>query len=173
MPSQQNGSDAIKNIQRYLRQLSYHNDAINPVPIDGVWATATQRAVAEFQRQNGLPVTGTVDRNTWERLKEEYDRSIAVNSPPESLELFPREPQDYALSVGDKGFLVDTVQYILSELESIYYFPSFSLTGTYDDITASVVAEFQKRNRITPSGKVDRETWDALAIQHNILVDNQ
>ena len=173
MPSQQNQSDAIKNIQKYLRHLSYHNDAISPVPIDGVWATDTQRAVAEFQRQNGLTVTGTVDRTTWERLKEAYDRSIAANSPPESLGLFPREPQDYSLSIGDQGFLVDTVQYILSELESIYFFPSFSITGTYDDITANIVAEFQKRNKITPSGKVDRETWDALAIQHNILVDNQ
>ena len=170
---QQNQSDAIRNIQKYLRQLSYHDEAINPVPIDGIWESDTARAVAAFQAKSSLPVTGRVDRETWEALRLAYEESIAQNSPPTALELFPREPRDYSLGVGDEGFLVDVVQYILGELESIYYFPAFSITGTYDTATADAIADFQRRNQIGASGRVDRETWDALAIQHNILVENQ
>jgi peptidoglycan hydrolase-like protein with peptidoglycan-binding domain len=170
---QQNQSDAIRNIQKYLRQLSYHDKAINPVPIDGIWESDTARAVAAFQAKNGLAVTGRVDLQTWEALRLAYEESIAQNSPPISLEIFPREPRDYSLGVGDEGFLVDVVQYILGELESVYYFPDFSISGKYDDATAGAVGDFQKRNRIEPSGRVDRETWDALAVQHNLLVENQ
>lgn len=171
MPTPQNQREAIKNIQKYLRHLSYHNENINPVPIDGVWESDTQKAVAAFQKENGLRMTGTVDRETWDKLKAEYDKSVAENSPPVMLNLFPREPQGYALSLGNKGFLTDAVQYMLGELSRLYFLPNFSITGEYDQNTANAVSEFQKRNLIPQSGKVDRETWDAMTIQHNILLE--
>ncbi len=173
MPEKQNEREAIRNIQKYLRQLSYHDDAINPVPIDGIWESDTARAVAAFQAQNGLSVTGTVDRETWDKLKAAYDESVAQNSPPAPIYLFPRMPQDYSLGVGDSGFLNDAVQYMLSELSSIYFFPSFEISEVYSENTAEAVRDFQRRNSIATSGRVNRETWDAMAVQHNILVKNQ
>ena len=161
--------DAISNIQRYLRQLSYHTD-IPPVPIDGIWDSATKDAVTEFQKINGLEPTGTVDRATWDILKAAYDESVAQNSPPVPLALFPRWPQGISIGPGDKSFLVDIVQYLVSELSRIYYFPSPPESGEYDRATFEAVRDFQMRNNITPTGRVDRETWDAMAIQHNILL---
>ena len=163
--------DAITTLQRHLRQLSYHDKAINPVPIDGIWDSETERALLAFQKQNGLSPTGRVDRNTWELLKTKYDESVAQNSPPTRLDIFPRLPLDYALSEGDTGFLVATVQYILGELEQLYTFGEFSQSGTYDEPTAKLVSHFQERNGIAPTGRVNRETWDALAIQHNLLAN--
>ena len=161
--------DAITNVQKYLRQLSYHEEDINPVPIDGIWDSETQRALTTFQKKNGLDPTGTVDRATWELLKERYDRSIAFNSPPAMIDLFPRQPQGYVVTSGTQGALVDVIQYILSELEALYNFPAYTPSGEYDAATAEIVRDFQRRNGIDPSGNVDRETWDALAVQHNIL----
>ena len=161
--------DAIANLQRYLRQLSYHDEAINPVPIDGIWDDETERALVTFQKQNGLSPTGRVDRKTWELLKEKYDESIAQNSPPAKLDIFPRIPLDYALSDGDTGFLVNAVQYILGELEQLYTFGEVPTSGIYDEPTAKLVTYFQQRNGIAPTGRVYRETWDALAVQHNLL----
>ena len=173
MPEKQNEREAIRNIQRYLRQLSYHDESINPVPIDGIWESDTSRAVASFQRNNGLPVTGTVDRATWDKLKESYDESVAQNSPTVPIFLFPRTPNDYSLGIGEKGFLNDAVQYLLNELSVIYFFPGFKISDTYDNNTAEAVRDFQRRNSIPQSGRVDRETWDALATQHNILLESQ
>ena len=173
MPEKQNEREAILNIQKYLRQLSYHDERINPVPIDGIWESDTARAVATFQSQNGLSVTGTVDRATWDALKAAYDESVAQNSPPQPIYLFPRMPQDYSLGIGESGFLNDAVQYMLSELSSIYFFPNFKINDIYNENTADAVRDFQKRNSINPTGRVNRETWDALAVQHNILVNNQ
>ena len=173
MAEKQNEREAILNIQKYLRHLSYHDDAINPVPIDGIWESDTARAVAAFQEKNGLRVTGTVDRQTWDVLKREYDKSVAQNSPTVPIFLFPRMPQDYSLKIGDTGFLNDAVQYMLYELSSIYFFPNFEISTVYTEKTADAVRDFQKRNSIAPSGKVDRETWDAMATQHNILLESQ
>ena len=161
--------DAITDIQTYLRHLSFHSEQIGDLPIDGIWDRATRDALIAFQTENGLSPTGVADRETYELLKREYDRSVALNSPPASLDLFPRSPIGFELSEGDSGILVDTVQYILGELERLYSFPEIKRSGVYDYTTASSVKYFQERNNITPTGKVGRETWDALAIQHNLL----
>jgi len=161
--------DAIMMIQTYLRHLSFHNTDIPPVPLDGIWDRETRESVIAFQVANELSPTGIVDRETWDRLKEEYDKSVAQNSPPIRLDLFPRMPKGYSLKEGEKSFLAVAVQHILDELEKIYRFPALSSSGVYDEITASNIREFQARNRLTYTGEVDRETWDALAIQYNLL----
>ena len=173
MAENQNEREAIQNIQKYLRHLSYHNESIPPVPIDGIWESDTSRAIAIFQDQNGLSVTGTVDRETWDTLKEAYERSVAENSPSVPIFLFSRAPKDYAIGIGAQGFLNDAVQYMLSELERIYYFPNFKISSMYNENTADTVRDFQIRNNITANGRVDRETWDAMATQHNILLSNE
>lgn len=165
---------AIENIQRYLRHLTFHDDRLGEqgsVPIDGIWESATRDALIKFQQSRGLPVTGTVDRQTWDILKAEYDRSVAENSPPATLALFPRYPAGFTIKKGDMGFFVDTVQYLLEQLERLYHFPDYTASGSFDDLTETYVRDFQRRNRISPTGEVDRETWDAMVIQHNLLLE--
>ena len=87
------------------------------------------------------------------------------------LKVFPRIPEGFVIKAGDRGFPVDTVQYILSELERLYYFPNYTPSGVYDDATMALITDFQRRNGIPATGNVDRETWDALAVQHNLLFD--
>ena len=163
--------DAIKNVQKYLRQLSFHNDDIRTVPIDGIWEEQTRASLTDFQKKHGLPVTGTVDRATFDLLKEEYNKSVALNSPPVPLSIFPRVPKGYVAEIGNSGYITDSIQYLLQELERLYNFSDYTPSGIYDEATASVVRDFQKRNHILVTGKVDRETWDALAVQHNLLLE--
>ena len=168
--------DAIENVQRYLRHLTFHDPRLGEqgsVPVDGIWDSATREALVRFQQSRGLPITGTVDRATWDVLKVEYDASVAQNSPPAMLALFPRYPQGFVIRQGDRGYLVGTVQHLLRELERLYHFPSATaeITGEYDENTAALVREFQQKNRISPTGDVDRETWDAMAVQHNLLLE--
>src|SRR5215467_14531501 len=41
---------------------------LNPGPMDGTWDSKTQQALREFQQANKLPVTGTLDPQTAEKL---------------------------------------------------------------------------------------------------------
>ena len=59
-----NLQDAILNLQRYLRAISFIDPRITRVPVDGLFDTDTQRAVEEYQSTRGLPVTGVVDKST-------------------------------------------------------------------------------------------------------------
>ncbi|MBR3879306.1 MAG: peptidoglycan-binding protein [Clostridia bacterium] len=161
--------DAIMQIQAYLRHLSFHNADIPTAPLDGIWDSETRESVIAFQVANGLSPTGIVDRETWDKLKEQYDKSAALNSPPIKIDAFPRMPMGYSLKLGEKSFLAVAVQHILDELEVIYRVPTLSSSGVYDEVTATNIREFQARNRIPVTGEVDRETWDALAVQFNLL----
>lgn len=164
----QNEKEAIFNMQRYLRQLSYHDSMIPAPPLDGVFNTATKNSLMAFQRKEGLPATGVADKATWDLLFDCYNTSVKENAAPLAVELFPRSPVGYALRLGDKVFLVQLIQFLLKELEILYAgLDKIPQSGTYDEETAEAAREFQRRNRLPVTGEVDRQTWDALANTYN------
>lgn len=163
-----NEREAIYNLQRYLRQLSYHDAAIPSPPLDGVMDTATADALKAFQRGKSLPVTGTADRTTWDALYAAYLASISAYSAPVAISLFPRASPGYALKKGDKTFPVRFVQFALKELELIYSgLADVTVTDTYDENTEKAVKLFQGKNSLPETGEVDRLTWDELAAVYN------
>ena len=163
---------AIRNLQRYLRQLSFFDPDIPPLPVSGVRDPHTQDALIAFQRKNGLTPNGIADEQTWNLLYEQYSASIKEHSPPERMPVYPRLPERSVLDVGDVGFPVTAVQYMLDEL-SIYFdgLEEIPQNGIYDQRTASAVAEFQKRNLLPITGKVDKETWDSLVRSYELTID--
>lgn len=155
--------DAITNLQRYLRQLSYTEPDIPSPPIDGIFDSATQNSLIAFQKKYGLPQSGVGDRDTWNKLYEEYLDSISRYSPPSDLSVFPRVPEGYAVSRGDEYFLVGIIQLLLNELKIIYdSFIPLIINGIFDEQTEANIIDFQKKNRLSPTGKVDKATWDSL-----------
>lgn len=163
-----NEREAILNIQRYLRQLSYHEKGIPAPALDGIWGKETADAVRAFQALEGLEANGVVDQATWETLYRAYLDSVNDNSAPVPLAQFPRISAGYALREGDESFLVRLVQYALGELETIYEgFDKVPQTGAYDEATKGAVADFQKKHALPVTGEVDRATWDALATTYN------
>jgi len=59
------GSEKVRLVQEALKKAGY-----DPGPIDGKFGPLTSRALREFQKDVGLPVTGKIDEKTWELLKE-------------------------------------------------------------------------------------------------------
>ena len=157
-------TQAITNLQRYLRQLAYFDDRIPPVPIDGVFDSATREALTAFQRVAGLPATGVGDRATWDALYLAYLESLEAHGRPQPVYLFPRFPETYSVGVGDEGILISAIRYLLRELMIDWGggFEDIPLLGTYDTVTADAVAHFQKLVGLPTTGRVDRATWNAL-----------
>lgn len=54
---------AVRLLQRLLQQRGFYTGAV-----DGEFGVSTQRAVRQFQRSQGLPVTGVADHATWQAL---------------------------------------------------------------------------------------------------------
>ena len=165
MPERPFETQAVTNLQRYLLQLSYFDDRIPPVPIDGIFDTATKDALMAFQRVAGLPATGRGDAATWDALYLAYLESLATSGRPEPIYLFPRFPETYSVGVGDEGLLIAAIRYLLRELMIDYggEFEDIPLLGTYDTVTQGAVQKFQALRGLPVTGRVDRATWNALA----------
>ena len=162
-PNERTETQSRKNLQKYLRQLSYHDPEIPAVPIDGVNSEETTAAIRAFQQKYGLPVTGSADRETWDALYEAYLRSLLLSGAPLGIYPIPTVPEDYALKEGDRGWLVLTVQHLLGALSLLFpAFTELSEDGSYGSRTAGAVREFQNRTLLEPTGQVDRMTWNEI-----------
>ena len=170
MPQYETEAQAIQNLQTYLRQLSYHDESIKAPPIDGIFDTDTRQSLMDFQASKDLPQTGVADQALWELLYATYRTSLAQNSPPVRMEIFPLLPLDAEFKKGDKGFVITTLQWMLRELEAKYGFLlPIQVTGIFDEVTEVAVKDFQKQNALQPSGILDRLTWNEIADQYNVL----
>jgi len=161
-------NDAIRNLQRYLLQLSYEEKDIPRVPVDGIFDSATREALRAFQIKNGLEATGIADRETWDTLYESYLRSISRFSPPREFSPFPRVPEGDNLSLGDVSFAVSSAQFLLNEISAIIdLLEPIEIDGIFGEDTARAVRSFQSAEGLAPTGDVDKRTWDALVDVYN------
>ena len=170
MPKYENEAQATANLQRYLRQLSYHYPEITPPPIDGIFDSDTERALREFQAMQGLPVTGRADRRTWDELYTMYRASVAENEPPRTVAILPFVAGEILLQKGDEGFTVSVLQYMLRELgESLTELEEVEVSGVFDEKTAHAVRLFRKQNGLPEGETVDLITWNTIVDRFNLL----
>ena len=169
MNDYQTKPQAISNLKRYLRQLSYFDDSILPPPLTDTWDARTEAALTAFQKNNGLPETGRADEVTWNLLYAEYKRSIDKASLPSAMPIFPFNPLGYEVGMGEQSFTVTAIQYMLSELSLVYdNLGAVQQSGIYNEETENAIREFQTRNLLPATGKVDKTTWDFLVSSYNI-----
>ena len=63
---------AVSALQYFISIIGQFSSTIPGLQIDGIFGPKTRQAVEAAQTRFGLPVTGTVDRTTWQRLYDEY-----------------------------------------------------------------------------------------------------
>ncbi len=170
MTEQLNRTEAIKNLQRYLRAVGESEGQLNRVPIDGIFDTATRDALTEFQRSVGLPATGVADKDTWDVLFDEYLRVTEPERTRRGLYFFPENPQGYEVSAGDTLTLVRIIQLLLLELRLTYdIFEDITESGTYDAATEAAIKDFQRINLLPVTGRVDERTWNRIVREYSNL----
>ena len=158
-------TQAIYNLQRYLRQLSRFDPAIPSVDEDGIFGEETRASLSAFQRKYGLPVTGTADSETWARLFNEYLASVEERTRPLPAYVFPRFPAEYSIGRGDENLLTGVVQLLLRDILILYGKDAelLPIDGVFGELTERAVKDFQTVQRLPADGRVDRITWNRLA----------
>lgn len=159
--NQRQQREHIREIQKMLYGLSLFDERMHTVVPNGVYGKETAIAVRAFQQIMGLRSTGEINAATWEKLRNEYYEKIGKQAY--SLNAFPQNTINIGLN--DEGFAVYIIQ-IMLHLLSINFgnFDSLEITGKYDSFTENAVKEFQKRSGQSPTGKVDRDTWNLLVL---------
>ncbi len=83
--NQEGETSAITEIQQYLRNISYSNPEIPRIDLSGAYDAQTKKAVENFQRFSGLPVTGRVDYSTWKAIVRENSLHLKSKEMPYKL----------------------------------------------------------------------------------------
>lgn len=163
----------VRLIQYYLNVIAYFNGNFNIIPLNGIYDQTTADAVRVFQNFYSLTPSGTVNRETWDKLKEVY-RNTVSSLPAEfygnSAKLYP----GYFLSEGMRGQDVTDLQTYLSFIADYYNdIPKIPVTGYFGTATRRAVAEFQRLFGLEPNGAVGAVTWNEIAKQYDFLIETE
>jgi len=151
---QEQGAAPIVDLQLRLRDAGYY-----PGPADGVWGAATSNAVARYQGQHGLAVTGEPDRETLLALGLDPARYAAAAYPSYPLPATAYVPPPPPVVVS--GVETRDIQRRLRELG---YHPG-RLDGVMGHRTRIALAEFQHDRRLRVTGELTYRTLRALNLR--------
>ena len=136
-----NRGDVISDMQQRLQEAgSLKGD------IDGVYGGDTVKAVKDFQRSRGFPVSGAIDEVTYRAL-----RDISAGTPAPVV-------SSGGESYGDSGSDVKTIQ---RKLKRLGYLEG-EADGIYGGQTEDAVTAFQKEQGLSVTGGVNSATRTKL-----------
>ncbi len=170
-------NNEVQQLQVRLNRISRNYPGIPKIyPVNGVYGEATENAVRTFQQVFSLPVTGITDKSTWYQIARIYagvKRLSELDSEGLTQEDIPRQYPG-VLRPGDSGQRVRQLQYFIAVIGEFY--PSvrpISITGTYDDRTASAVRDIQQTFGLTVDGITGRQTWQAIYSAYLGIIETQ
>ncbi len=162
-------SNPVRNLQFMLRRLADKYPNLPQLALDGIFGGETLESVLTFQRDFGLPVTGTVDQSTWEALVREWTALEREVSPPRTLQIFPGEGHQVLPGEGgDYMILPQTMFQVLSRhLEGI---AEDAADGVHGAASVENTKWLQQLAQLEETGIMDRATWDALSRLYELFV---
>lgn len=160
----------VRSLQQMLRVIGEDRGQSTTVIPDGIFGQQTRGAVAQFQKANGLPVTGVADRETHTRISDAYEPAWTRVGPAEPLQLILNPNQ--VLTRGDDHPYLYLVQVMLLALHEVYgSVSSVNLTGILDAPTEQALSDFQYLSALPADGRLDKITWKHLALQYPLAVN--
>ena len=152
----------VRSLQYMLRRLAEDHSFLPKLAVDGVFGEKTLEAVMLFQREFHLPVTGRVDRKTWEAIRRDWLSLEKRLADPRDLRAFPGERS--RVEAGDsRDYLVlpQTMFQVLSAyLDGIV---PHRADGVHGPASQDNVRWLQRAAGQKDTGVMDAPAWGALS----------
>ena len=162
-------SRPVRALQYMLGRLALVYDFMPTVAESGVFDENTLEAVMRFQREFAPPVTGVVDRRTWQAIWGKYEQAQEKLDPPRPVRAFPGNGK--RAEAGEWKEYMALPQTMFQSLA--HYFngivPS-NQGGLHDRNSVENVRWLQSRAGLSPTGIMDQSTWNALSRLYEIFV---
>ncbi len=165
--------DDVKTIQAQLNRIGDNYPAFSKLVVDGIFGSAVESVVKDFQEVFNLTVDGIVGKQTWYKISYIYvsvKELAQLTSEGESIQdgSYP----GYVVQFGDKGTNVFIIQYYINlaamYIGSIY---SVDLDGIFGSGLEAQVKNFQRYFNLSVDGKVGELTWDKLFSIYQSIVE--
>ncbi len=155
-------SEAVREVQTYLRELSNLYKELPRLSVDGIYGDETREAVRIFQRMTGLTVTGDTDEETFTLLFRMYE-PVRKERIGESV-LLPAEA--FPLRLGDSGSHIRILQSVLDEIFSLH----IPTDGFFGRTTEEGVRLAETRYGTPATGYVSRRLWQMLSADYSAII---
>ena len=153
----------IRSLQTMLRVLAEQDDRYETLIPDGIYGKATLSAVARFQQNHGLNVTGITDQDTWDAIVAEYEPALVDIDEAQSIDVILNPGQ--VIRLGERNPYVYIAQAMLMVLAETYQsIGTPTQSGLLDHATADSLASFQGLAGLPMTGYLDKMTWKHLSL---------
>lgn len=159
----------VRSLQYMLDRLSLEYDFLPSLSVDGIFGERTLEAVMLFQRELHPPVTGVVDRGTWEAIRERWLTVEENQKLPRQLRVLP-EWGEPAQAGEEKEWLIlpqTMVNLLARHLEG---FTEGENKGVNDPQSMENIKMLQRSAGLPETGLLDRRTWDKLARLYELFI---
>lgn len=152
----------VQLVQYFLNVLSAYYDSIPAVDINGMLNTQTRNSIREFQKTFNLPMTGTIDNETWNIMYSNIQGILRV-LPPSAIALpallYPQI--EYSEGMEDPGIYI--IQQFLQFISTIMVdIPAVTPNGIFGPETTKSIIAFQNTFGLEPNGIIDEDTWHKI-----------
>ncbi|MCI9557283.1 peptidoglycan-binding domain-containing protein [Oscillospiraceae bacterium 50-16] len=162
-------SSPVGSLQYMLRQLAQVYPFLPELVVDGEFGQRTLESVMLFQRELHPPVTGVVDRGTWEAIQEEWMKAEEQNGHPRPTRIFPAEGTEVAEGVCREYMILPQtmLQVLGNRFEGIL---ADVPDGEHGPASAENTRWLQRAAGLPETGVMDRATWDMLSRLYEVFI---
>ena len=151
----------IRSAQTFLREIGNRYEEMPTVIPDGIFGEQTEASVKWFQNFRGLPITGVIDKRTWDTLLEDYLFLLNEREPPVCVNLLPRDFE--VIFEGEENRHLHPIQAMLKNLSLEFDTVSeLEITGIHDEASVNSVKSLQKILGKEEDGNIDKALWNDL-----------
>lgn len=162
--------EPVRNLQHFLRRISYHYNTVSSVVPDGIFSDQTYQSVKSFQSTFGLEINGIVNNETWNKIIAVYDNIVRYYGPPMELSLIPNaQMQINAEEENDFLYAIQSLMLCISKKFS--NLPCVDVCGVHNRASVEAVKKIQEICNLPSSGVIDSVTYNMIGgIYKNFVI---
>ena len=152
----------VRGLQYMLRQLAGRYPVLPELAVDGIFGERTLEAVMIFQREFHPPVTGVVDRPTWNAIRDRWLAAEADQALPRALRALP--DGDIQVLPGDAQAFLGVPQAMFQMLGRYFIgIHPHPVDAVHGSMSADNIRWLQRAAGQAETGVMDRRAWEMLS----------
>lgn len=161
------GGDDVVALQSALDELGFDLD------VDGKFGKTTTEAVKEFQKANGLKITGIVDSKTLKALEEASEKTSKLKGNVDELKTSCGELIGDITKTSGRELLLDSLMNVIKAIQKPLEAVGEAWRDVFSVDSTQLYTALEKINKFTKSltmeGVLDATNWDDLLEKVNLL----
>lgn len=159
----------VRSLQYMLKRMGEEYPFLQNLTMDGIFGEQTLEAVMRFQKEFSLPVTGIVDRRTWNEIRDCWMECEEKKAPPRMLRAFPGEQS--RIGPGEERDYLILPQAMFQVLgRYLNGIIAHKVDGVHGPESVENVRWLQRAAGRTETGVLDHQTWNVLSRLYEVFV---